>query len=118
MRQSGWTVEVPVPADLAYARLADFGRMPEYVDGLEHVRRVGDDLLRISAGSGRWEWRITEAMPGRCLVLEPLDAAGPALRIALDPGAVMTAVTVRVSQPQDGPPLCPRRERLAALLMG
>lgn len=118
MRQSGWTVEVAVPADQAYARLTDFGRMPEYVDGLSTVRRVGDDLLRISGDSGRWDWRITQAMPGRSLVLEPLDAAGPALRIALTPGTVKTAVTVRVSQPEDGPPLRPHRERLAALLTG
>lgn len=118
MRQSGWTVEVPVPADHAYARLTDFARMPEYVEGLSSVRRMGDDLLRIDGPSGRWDWRITQAMPGRSLVLEPLDAAGPALRIALDPGTVMTSVTVRVSQPEDGPPLRPHRERLAAMLSG
>lgn len=116
MRQSGWTVEVPVPADRAYARLADFERMPEYVEGLSSVRRVGGDVLRIDGDSGRWDWRITQAMPGRSLVLEPLDAAGPALRIALAPGTVMTAVTVRVSQPEDGPPLRPHRERLMGFL--
>lgn len=118
MGQSGWTVSVQVPADRVYARLVEFGRMPDYVGGLTEVRRAGDDVLRVTGDAGRWEWRIAEAMPGRRLTLEPLDAARPALRIVLEPGTVMTALTVRVTDPEDGPPLRPDRDRLVAFVTG
>ena len=116
MEQRGWTLVVPVSTDHAYARLTDFGRMSEYPSGIETVRRQGDDRLRVSGTSGDWVWRITEAQPGRALVLEPLDAAGPALRFMLEPGDHGTSVTVRATHTDPAPPLEPDRDRLRAFL--
>ena len=117
MDQRGWTLRVPVPTGHAYARLVEFTRMPEYVGGLTAVRRTGDDLLQVTGPGGEWVWRITEAMPGRGLVLEPVDPAGPALRVMLEPDGEGTALTVRVTHGEDGAPLEPRADRLRAFLL-
>ncbi len=117
MDQRGWTLRVPVPTAHAYARLVEFARMPDYVTGLTAVRRTGDDLLQVTGPSGDWVWRITEAMPGRGLVLEPLDPAGPALRVTLEPDGAGTSLTMRVTPPAHGAPLEPRPDRLRAFLL-
>lgn len=117
MDERGWTLRVPVPTSHAYARLVEFGRIPDYVTGLISVRRTGDDLLQVAGTGGEWVWRITEAMPGRGLALEPLDPAGPSLRVMLEPDGAGTALTVRVTHPADGAPLEPRADRLRAFLL-
>lgn len=117
MAERGWTLRVPVSTAHAYARLVEFARMPEYVTGLSAVRRTGDDLLAVAGSSGEWVWRITDAMPGRGLVLEPLDPAAPALRVMLEPDGAGTTLTLRVTPPAIGPPLEPRADRLRALLV-
>lgn len=61
------SVEVNAPISEAYALFSNFERFPEFMEGVESVRREGADQLqwhaRIAGKDERWSARITENVP-------------------------------------------------------
>ncbi len=74
------SIDIHVPAHIAYDRLLRFEDYPRFIDEVEAVRRLDDTHLhwttRLSNRPIEWDAEITEQEPDRCIAWR--DTGGPA----------------------------------------
>jgi uncharacterized membrane protein len=63
------SIDVQVPLRVAYNQWTQFEEFPKFMEGVEYVHQVNDQVLRWSAQIGgkqlEWKARITEQLPDR-----------------------------------------------------
>lgn len=74
------SIDIHVPAHIAYKRLAQFEDYPRFIDEVDAVRRLDDTHLHwtmtMSNRPLEWDAEITEREPGRCIAWR--NISGPA----------------------------------------
>lgn len=115
-------IEVTAPVAEVWARWADVERLSEFMEGIDSVRRDGDDHLAWTATFGgesvAWTSRITEWEPGTALAWRSEDGTSDAGgRVELTGTDAGTRVHVVIDWPSEGM-VEVSLERLRALVEG
>jgi HSP20 family molecular chaperone IbpA len=103
------SVEVNVPVLIVYDQLTRFEQFPRFMEGVQEVRRTGDNRLHwrmtLDAHETEWDTEITEKIPGKCIAWRHADGLGRTGRIDCEAlGDERTKLTFVMEMPSSGPP--------------
>lgn len=108
MKSVDEVIEVGAPIAEVWSRWAEVERLPEFMEGITSVRRVGDDRLEwraaIDGEDVGWTSRITGWEPGRLFAWsseEGTEEAGGRVELT-EAGAGRTRVHVVIDWPSAG----------------
>ncbi|HEY0844951.1 MAG TPA: SRPBCC family protein [Noviherbaspirillum sp.] len=89
MARIAQTIEINVPAHIAFGRLAQFENYPEFMQDIEEVRRLDDGHLhwsgRMQGRAVEWDAEITERQADRCIAWRNTSGPMQAGRVELQP---------------------------------
>lgn len=102
------SIDVSVPASVAYALFTEYERFPSFMDGVKSVQRVSHDELEWRASVGgkaeRWTARITEESPNQRVAWRSVAGARNAGSVTFEPlGPERCRVNLRIEYDPEGP---------------
>jgi len=100
-------IEVDAPVDAVYRRWTQFEQFPEFMEGVDEVRRLNDDLLHwavtIAGKKAEWDARITAQEPDRRIAWVSVDGKQNGGSVSFVPvGSGRTRIHVQMSYRADG----------------
>jgi len=101
-------IDVDAPVATVYRRWTQFEQFPEFMEGVDEVKRLQDDLLHwavtIAGRKAEWDARITAQVPDQRIAWESVDGKQNGGTVSFEPvgSGARTRIRVRMSYLADG----------------
>jgi uncharacterized membrane protein len=101
------SIEVNVPVRTAYNQWTQFEEFPQFMEGVEEVRQLGDKRLQwrasIAGKSEQWQADVIEQTPDRVVAWRSTSGAENGGRVSFTPaGPDKTRITLRLDYDPEG----------------
>jgi uncharacterized membrane protein len=101
-------IDVDAPVATVYRRWTQFEQFPEFMEGVDEVKRLENDLLHwavtIAGRKAEWDARITADVPDKRIAWESVDGKQNGGSVTFEPvgSGARTRVRVQMSYRADG----------------